>query len=87
MCVCALPAAASLSIQGVGRIASYYGSSPSSGGGACGGGGVLNAQERAALGHHAGCIELIEAMLVGEANWRPGADQVVLRTQRLLELL
>jgi hypothetical protein len=76
-------------VQGVGRIASYS-SSQSSGGGAhslrpdASGWGVLNDRERAALQHHNCCIELVESMLVGEPNWRPTADQVVMKTQRLL---
>jgi serine/threonine protein kinase len=76
-------------LQGVGRITSYS-SSQSSGGGAhslrpdARGWGVLNAREKAALAHHRGCIELVESMLVGEPNWRPTAEQVVVKTQRLL---
>lgn len=73
----------------MGRITSYS-SSQSSGGGGNGlhsdgrGWGVLNAREKAALQHHAGCIELVESMLVGEPNWRPTAEQVVIKAQRLL---
>jgi len=84
--VCAM---LSLCLQGVGRITSYS-SSQSSGGGAHGAGpharswGVLNAREKAALQQHTGCIELVESMLVGEPNWRPSADQVVVKAQRLL---
>jgi hypothetical protein len=75
--------------QGVGRITSYS-STQSSGGGAhslrpdAGGWGVLNDRERAALQHNSCCIELVESMLVGEPNWRPTADQVIMKTQRLL---
>lgn len=76
-------------MQGVGRITSYS-SSQSSGGGAQGlrpdarGWGVLNVREKATLQNHTGCIELVECMLVGEPNWRPSAEQVVAKTQRLL---
>jgi hypothetical protein len=45
---------------------------------------VLNSRERAALAGHPGLIELVEFMLVGDANWRPGAPEVVCRTQLLL---
>lgn len=75
--------------QGVGRITSYS-SSQSSGGGANGlqsdghGWGVLNAREKAALQHHGGCIELVESMLVGEPNWRPTAEQVIRKAEKLL---
>lgn len=46
--------------------------------------GVLNAREKAALQHHGGCIELVESMLVGEPNWRPTAEQVIRKAEKLL---
>lgn len=45
---------------------------------------MLNAREKAALQQHTGCVELVESMLAGEPNWRPSADQVVVKVQRLL---
>lgn len=86
--VCRLLCAA----QGVGRITSYSSSQSSGGGAHClrpdaRGWGVLNAREKAALQQHSGCIELVESMLVGEPNWRPTAEQVVVKTQRLLASL
>jgi hypothetical protein len=48
---------------------------------------VLNQRERAALGGHAAAIELVEAMLVREPSWRPAAEQVAARAQRLLDAL
>lgn len=83
--------------QGVGRITSYaptgsVGSHLSAAGrqrtaadaALFGGGCVLRSHERDALGGHAGVIELLEFMLVGDASWRPGAAEVLYKVQRLL---
>lgn len=48
---------------------------------------VLGQQEQESLGHHAGAIDLLEYMLVGDPAWRPSAAEVVSRTQRLLDRL
>lgn len=81
---------ASALLQGVGRITAC---APSSGGGGTtgpggaargGSGSVLGSRERAALAVHPGLVDLVEFMLVGNADWRPGAPEVVCKTQLLL---
>jgi hypothetical protein len=84
------------SAQGIGRVTSY---AASSGAGAATGpgsaadssssranssSGVLNNLERAALAVHPGLADLVEFMLVGNPTWRPGAPEVVIKTQMLL---
>lgn len=49
-----------------------------------GNGGVLSGDERAELLGHAGLIDLVEFMLVGDATRRPGAAEVVYKTQQLM---
>jgi hypothetical protein len=80
-------------VQGIGRVTSYAASStagatPGSGSAADsssrGSGSVLNNLEREALAAHPGLIDLVEFMLICNPTWRPGAPEVVIKTQMLL---
>jgi hypothetical protein len=83
-------------MQGVGRVTSYAASSgagatpgpssaaDSSSGSSRASGSALNRLEREALAAHPGLIDLVEFMLIGNPTWRPGAPEVVTKTQLLL---
>jgi hypothetical protein len=84
-------------MQGIGRVTSYAASSGagatpgpssaadnSSSGSSRASGSVLNSLERDALAAHPGLIDLVEFMLIGNPTWRPGAPEVVTKTQLLL---